>query len=76
MKIGILTYQYAMNYGALLQAFALKSYLSDCGYEVYLINYDSSYLYAQNRSLKAKVVRATWNFVKSFMGAKKKKKRL
>lgn len=75
MKIGILTYQYAMNYGAVLQVFALKSYLSDCGYEVHIINYDSSYLYAQNRSLKAKVVSATLNFVKSFMGAKKKKKR-
>lgn len=75
MKIGILTYQYAMNYGAVLQAFALKNYLSYCGYETSIINYDSSYLYSQNRSFSAKAVSAIWNFFKSFMGSKKKKQK-
>lgn len=33
MKIGILTFHRAHNYGALLQAFALKSFLNSIGYE-------------------------------------------
>lgn len=39
MKIGILTFHYAHNYGAVLQAYALKKYLSDLGHEVSVINY-------------------------------------
>lgn len=73
MKIGILTYQYAMNYGALLQAYALKTYLENIGHTVEILNYDTSYLYAQNRSLKSKIVSNGWNIVKNMLGAKKKK---
>ena len=43
MKIGIITFQYADNYGALLQAFALKKYLQGLGHDVKIINYDNSY---------------------------------
>lgn len=39
MKIGILTYQRAINYGAFLQAFALRSYLQQCGHDVDIIDY-------------------------------------
>lgn len=39
MKIGILTFQNAHNWGASLQAFALKTYLEKQGYEVKIINY-------------------------------------
>lgn len=39
MKIGILTFQNAHNYGALLQAYALKKYLEEKGFEVEFINY-------------------------------------
>lgn len=39
MKIGITTFHWATNYGAILQAFALKSYLEKAGHEVQLINY-------------------------------------
>lgn len=38
MKIGILTPHYAWNYGAVLQAFALKTYLQHIGHEVFIIN--------------------------------------
>ena len=38
-KIGILTFQNAHNYGALIQAFALKNYLESNGYIVNVINY-------------------------------------
>lgn len=39
MKVGILTFHDAHNYGAVLQAFALKKYIQKLGYEVKIINY-------------------------------------
>jgi exopolysaccharide biosynthesis predicted pyruvyltransferase EpsI len=39
MKIGILTFHWATNYGAVLQAYALQNYLRKKGYDVYIINY-------------------------------------
>lgn len=37
--VGILTFQYANNYGALLQAYALVSFLEKSGHNPYIINY-------------------------------------
>ena len=39
MKIGILTFHWATNYGAILQAFALQTYLKKMGHDVYIINF-------------------------------------
>ena len=39
MKIGILTFHYAYNYGALMQAWALKEFLTLNGYEVDFVNH-------------------------------------
>lgn len=39
MKIGILTFHRANNYGAFLQAFALKTYLSSLGHGVEIVDY-------------------------------------
>jgi len=39
VKIGILTFHWATNYGAVLQCFALQSYLESKGYNVKIINY-------------------------------------
>ena len=39
MKVGILTFHDAHNYGAVLQAYALKKYIKQLGYEVNVINY-------------------------------------
>lgn len=39
MKIGILTFHWATNYGAVLQAYALSKYLADKGNDVKLIDY-------------------------------------
>ena len=39
MKIGILTYHRAYNFGAFLQAFALKSFLEQQGHEVSFVDY-------------------------------------
>lgn len=39
MKIGILTYHRAYNYGAFLQAYALKAFLVKCGNEADFVDY-------------------------------------
>lgn len=39
MKIGILTFHWATNYGAVLQCFALQEYLRSQGHDVEVINY-------------------------------------
>lgn len=39
MKIGILTFHRAINYGAVLQAYALQEVLLGYGHEVYIIDY-------------------------------------
>ena len=39
MKIGILTYHRSHNYGAMLQAFALRKVISDFGNDVFFIDY-------------------------------------
>lgn len=38
-KVGVLTFQFAHNYGALLQAYALKTAIEKMGAEVRIINY-------------------------------------
>lgn len=38
MRIGICTLQIARNYGAVLQAYALKTYLETLGHSVYMLN--------------------------------------
>lgn len=43
MKIGILTYHRSNNYGALLQAIALREVLARDGHDVYFIDYWPSY---------------------------------
>lgn len=43
MHIGILTFQFASNYGALLQAYALRETLKDLGHEVEITNYESDF---------------------------------
>lgn len=40
MKIGILTFHFAINYGAVIQAWALQTYLRSMGHDVVIINYD------------------------------------
>lgn len=44
MKIGIITFHRAINYGAVLQAFALQRALNKNGYETEIIDYACKYL--------------------------------
>lgn len=43
MKIGILTFHWAVNYGAVLQCYALQTFLQGLGHEVEVINYKPRY---------------------------------
>jgi hypothetical protein len=44
MKIGIITFHRALNYGALLQVFALQSSLDKMGYDTKIIDYRSPFI--------------------------------
>lgn len=44
MKIGIFTFHSAINYGAVLQAYALQEYLKSLGHNVSIIDYRPSYI--------------------------------
>lgn len=70
MKIGILTYHRSHNYGALLQAIALRKVLADMGHEVTFIDYWPAYhrhMYAlfSFASLKYRSVRGNLSYIKS-----------
>lgn len=41
MRVGIITYHFAQNYGSVLQCFALQEYLENMGYTVKIINFVS-----------------------------------
>lgn len=55
MKIGIITFHFPHNYGAMLQAYAMQQKLSSMGHETYIIDYAPSYhtvWYQRGRSFK------------------------
>jgi hypothetical protein len=54
MKIGILTFHCAHNYGAVLQAYALQEFLLSEGHKVYMIDYRPDYLTEQYRVFSLK----------------------
>lgn len=54
MKIGILTFHTAHNYGAMLQTYALKLACEKLGHEVHVINYEPKYISDQYRYFKPK----------------------
>lgn len=52
MKIGILTFHCAHNFGAVLQCYALQETLKDLGHDVAIINYRPEYLIRPYRKFK------------------------
>lgn len=65
-RIGILTFHYADNCGALLQLLALTNYLEDIGYSVEVIDYQSDILNKRNAIFQSPVFR----FVKGWKSEK------
>lgn len=53
MKIGILTFHSANNYGAVIQCYCLQEYIKSCGHEVYVIDYRPNYFGLQQMDFKS-----------------------
>lgn len=64
-KIGILTFHWADDYGAMLQAYGLKSYLETTGNDVTIIPYSNSNLHGRYRFLPKHV---GYKYRKLFIG--------
>lgn len=73
MRIGILTYHRAINYGAVLQAFALKKYVESQGHSVDIINYNNQKKKRSNYSIKNRIVSFIWRPIRYCLGYKRKK---
>ena len=73
-KIVTLTFCRSINYGALLQTYALRKHLQSCGYDCSVINYQNPKLkYAQISGLK-KIRSIVWNNTLSgFFESRKRK---
>lgn len=56
MKIGILTFHRAHNYGAVLQCFAMQETIKSMGHEVYVINYHQPYVEKEYKILNWKYI--------------------
>ena len=54
MKIGILTFHCAINYGAIMQTYGLQEYLKNLGHEVYVLDYRPGYLLTPYKIFKWK----------------------
>ena len=48
MKIGILTFHSAHNYGAVIQCYGLQQYLTSLGHQVFVIDYRPHYFDSYN----------------------------
>lgn len=72
MRIGILTFQWAINYGAILQMYALKTYLEGTGNNVYIIDYSPKELrnlyslnvFTKGLNWKERVIKIIENLIK------------
>lgn len=58
MKIGILTFHLAHNYGAVLQCFALQETLRGIGHDVMVVNYQQPYVLEQFKPKRLMGVRS------------------
>ena len=69
MKIGILTFHRAHNYGAVLQCFAMQEYLKSLGHQVSVIDYQPWYLINQyvKNSLRLWISRGFFSSVKKLL---------
>lgn len=63
-KVGILTFHYTTNYGAVLQAYALKKYISMLGYDVSIIDYRSAAEKSAMQVYSVRDFRNPVNFIK------------
>ena len=77
MKIGIITFHHALNYGAVLQTYALQQYLNDLGIENDIIDYRSPYIEYFYKPIKSNFIKDTKMFLREviYYPNNKKKRR-
>lgn len=84
MKIGVLTFHNAINYGAILQTYATQRYFERLGHEINIIDYrnksiDDAYL-SFTFSVKRMFYRKPWNIprylITTYYHSRKKKKQI
>lgn len=62
MNVGIITYHFARNYGAVLQCYALQEYLKSMGFNVTILNYidekqeKNNSIYKTNKGIKSYII--------------------
>lgn len=67
MTIGIITFHWGTNYGAVLQAYALQQYLISCGHEVTIINYKPKKFDIYQPISFLKGLRSPWGLYKKIL---------
>ena len=67
MKIGILTFHRAHNYGAVLQCFALQEILKEMGYEVEVIDYRQPFIEDYYSVIRLSMLKKSLKHPKSFL---------
>ena len=75
MKIGILTFHRAYNFGAFLQAFALKSFLEQQGHQVEFVDYWPKEHALTNRAFRADAIHSISGFVRECLLCRNRWKR-
>lgn len=76
MKIGTLTYHRAVNYGAVLQTYALQKVLDKLGIENEVIDYRSDFIEWVYKPFCMRKVKNLWDFVKVIEGAPIKSRKM
>lgn len=72
MKIGIISFQYVDNYGAILQTYALRTFLNNLGHDATIINYNNIKLRQKKLSILLKARNSIWRIVRSVLVGKSK----
>lgn len=77
LKIAIITFQYAHNYGSVLQAYALKTLLENKGYKVSVIDFIHKKDYGQYKLFRKKYYcKHPWGIILDVMYLKQNKSRI
>ena len=75
-KIATLTFNNSVNYGALLQTYALREYLNTSGFECDIINYQNPKMKYSRVSFMRKIASIVWkNLLARFFASQKRRKR-
>ena len=72
MKAGIVTFHKALNYGAVLQAYALQETLKRLNCDTYIVNYTSQYMNLSLHKPKLFEYKNPFNFIRDTKSYKKK----